>query len=460
MRPNSKRPTLRPLVCATAIALMGMSGLAHAQAKGQSLVELFQAAKSYDAAYLSAKSEADTAQYKSKQADALRWPTVGLRGTIDRTHLESDAPGATGAAASGYGTKKVLGLSAKQPLFNMGNEADIGKGDQALIAAQASLKSAEDDLVVRLTQAYFDVLSAQDILSTSQTNKKALAEQLAAAKRNFEVGNATITDTREAQARFDLSGAQEIAATNDLRVKSLSLDQLVGQIDVKPRPLLTPVTLPVLMPASVDEWTSQTAQSPSVRKAEVALALAKLDTAKARAGHYPTLDATASIAKTDIDSNAQGAQAAQLAGNAGTSTAIGLELNVPLFAGFAVQNRIKETLVGEEKAQHDLDNAKRTITLGTRQAFLVVQSGMAQVKAYEAAEASAKLALEATQLGYRVGVRINKDVLDAQNLLANTQKDLYKARYDVLVASMKLRQASGTLKPDDLDNFNKLLAPQ
>jgi outer membrane protein len=459
MPPNSNRHALRPLVCATAIALMGMSSLAHAQ-KAQSLVELFQAAKGYDAAYLSAKSDAESAQYKAKQADALRLPTVGLRGTIDRTHLDSSAGGAQGVLSSGYGTKKTLGLSAKQPLFNLGNEADVGKGQQALVAAQATLKSAEDDLVVRLTQAYFDVLSAQDILSTSQTNKKALAEQLAAAKRNFEVGNATITDTREAQARFDLAGAQEIAAINDLRVKGLALDQLVGQIDVKPRALMTPVNLPVLMPSSVDEWTAQTNESPTVRKAEVALAVAKLDTAKARAGHYPTLDATASIARTDIDSNAPGAAAAQVAGNAGTSSAIGLELNMPLFAGFSVQNRIKETLVEEEKAEHDLDNAKRSITLGTRQAFFGVQSGMAQVKAYEAAEASAKLALEATQLGYRVGVRINKDVLDAQNLLASTQKDLYKARYDVLVASMKLRQASGTLKPDDLDNFNKLLAPQ
>ncbi|CAH0349118.1 TolC family outer membrane protein [Aquabacterium sp. CECT 9606] len=463
MSPNSKRPALRPVVCAAAIVLMSMSSWATAQtqqARAQSLVELFQAAKSYDAAYLSAKSEADSAQYKAAQADALRLPTVGLRGTIDRTYLDSSAPGAAGEAATGYGTKKTLGLSAKQPLFNRANDADVGKGQQALVAAQASLKSAEDDLVVRLTQAYFDVLAAQDILNTSQTNKKALSEQLAAAKRNFEVGNATITDTREAQARYDLAGAQEIAATNDLRVKGLALDQLVGQIDVKPRPLMTPVNLPVLMPSSVDEWTSQTAQSPTVRKAEVALALAKLDTAKARAGHMPTLDATATIANTDIDSNAPGAAAAQVAGSAGTTAAVGLELNVPLFAGFAVQNRIKETLVGEEKAEHDLDNAKRSITLGTRQAFLVVQSGMAQVKAYEAAEASAKLALEATQLGYRVGVRINKDVLDAQNLLANTQKDLYKARYDVLVASMRLRQASGTLKPEDLDTFNKLLAPQ
>lgn len=480
MSPNSKRPALRPVVCAAAIVLMSMSGWATAQtqqARAQSLVELFQAAKSYDAAYLSAKSEADSAQYKAAQADALRLPTVGLRGTIDRSKLDSDTSGVAGAntassalgglgalgnsgSGSAYSTKKTLGITARQPLFNRANDADVGKGQQALIAAQASLKSAEDDLVVRLTQAYFDVLAAQDILNTSQTNKKALSEQLAAAKRNFEVGNATITDTREAQARFDLAGAQEIAATNDLRVKGLSLDQLVGQIDVKPRPLMTPVNLPVLMPSSVDEWTTQTAQSPTVRKAEVALALARLDTAKARAGHMPTLDATASILRNDIDSNAQGTAAAQLAAGAGTTSAIGLELNVPIFAGFAVQNRIKETLVGEEKAEHDLDNAKRTINLGTRQAFLVVQSGMVQVKAYEAAESSAKLALEATQLGYRVGVRINKDVLDAQNLVSNTQKDLYKARYDVLVASMKLRQASGTLKPEDLDLFNKLLAPQ
>ncbi|RZI84502.1 MAG: channel protein TolC [Rubrivivax sp.] len=456
-----KRPALRPVVLATAVAVMSLTaGWAHAQARGQSLVELFQAAKGYDAAYLSAKSDAESAQYKAAQADALRLPTVGIRGTLDRTHLDSDVPGIAGETASGYRTKKALGLSAKQPLFNRANDADVAKGNQALAAAQATLKSAEDDLLVRLTQAYFDVLSAQDLLSTSQTNKKALAEQLAAAKRNFEVGNATITDTREAQARFDLAGAQEIAATNDLRVKGLALDQLVGQIDVKPRPLMAPVNLPVLMPSTVDEWTSQINQSPSIRKAEVALALAKLDTAKARAGHLPTLDATASIIKNAVDGNGQGAQATQLAGNAGTTTAVGLELNVPLFAGFSVQNRIKETLVLEDKAEHDLENAKRSITLGTRQAFFGVQSGMAQVKAYEAAEASAKLALEATQLGYRVGVRINKDVLDAQNLLSNTQKDLYKARYDVLVASMKLRQASGTLKAEDLDSFNKLLAPQ
>ncbi|MES2090912.1 MAG: TolC family outer membrane protein, partial [Pseudomonadota bacterium] len=385
-----------------------------------------------------------------------RWPTVGAKATIDRRHFDSSVESSL-TSTSSYTTNKTLGLQARQALFNLGNEADISKGEQAMVAALADLKIAEDDLIVRLTQSYFDVLSAQDVLSTSLTNKKALSEQLAAAKRNFEVGNATITDTREAQARFDLAAAQEIAATNDLRVKGLALDQLVGRSDVKPRPLLTPVTLPELMPSNVDEWASQTAQSPHVRKAQVGLEVAKLDTAKNKSGHMPTLDAVASIARNDIDSSNQ---QAKLLGGAGTSSSIGLELNVPLFAGFAVQNAVKEALVGEEKAQHDLDNAQRSVTLGTRQAFFGVQSGVAQVKAYEAAEASAKLALEATQLGYRVGVRINKDVLDAQNLLASTQKDLYKARYDVLVTSMKLRQASGSLKVEDLESFNKLLAPQ
>jgi len=283
-----------------------------------------------------------------------------------------------------------------------------------------------------------------------------LAEQLAAAKRSFEVGNATITDTREAQARHDLASAQEIAATNDLRVKHIALDQLVGRSNVQPNPLLTPVNLSQLSPGQVDDWVKQSEQAPIVRKATVGLEVAKLETSKARDGPLPTLDLTAAIGRTATSGFRAESQAAM---GVGTNKAVGLELNVPLFAGFAIQNRVKETLVLEQKAESDLNNAKRSIALGTRQAFFGVQSGLAQVQAYEAAESSAKLALEATQLGYRVGVRINKDVLDAQTQLAATQKDLYKARYDVIMATVKLRQASGTLKPEDLGDLNKLLAP-
>lgn len=451
----------RPLARATVVALMSMTGwtVGHAE----SLVDLYQAAKGYDAAYLSALAQASSVQYQVDQSRALFRPSLALQASVTRSHYDSSVEASalqqqlTGGSASNNAasTTKKAGLVAKQALFNRADSAKIDQAEQTLAISQADLKLAEDDLAARLTQAYFDVLAAQDVLNTTQANKKGLAEQLASAKRNFEVGNATITDTREAQARFDLASAQEIAATNDLRVKRIALDQLVGRPDVKPSPLLTPVNLDSLTPGQMDDWVAQTVNAPTIRKAEVALNVAKLEINKAKAGHLPTLDAVASLSRTDVDS---ANSTVKSTAGAGTSASIGIELNMPLYAGGAVQNRVREVLALQEKAERDVDNAKRTVALGTRQAFSGVQSGLAQVKAYEAAEASAKLALEATQLGYRVGVRINKDVLDAQTLVTSTQKDLYKARYDVIVGSIKLKQASGTLKADDLNELNKLVA--
>jgi outer membrane protein len=458
--------TWHPLGKASAIVLLGMTGWTMAQA--ESLVDLYQAARGYDAAYLSAKAQADSTQYQVEQAHAVKRPSLGLKATVGRAHFDGDPVDLTAtqklqATASGVDpdslsknksntTSKTATLAAKQALYNRADWIKVDQAEQALIAAQADMALAENDLLARLTQAYFDVLGAQDVLGTTQANKKAFAETLASAKRNFEVGNATITDTREAQARFDLATAQEIAATNDLQVKRIALDQLVGRADVKPNPLSTPVKLEPLAPGQMEDWVTQTSSAPSVRKAEVGLTVAKLEIDKAKAGHWPTLDAVASYSKNKLDTNS-----AATAATSGSTASIGLEFNMPLYAGGAIQNRVREVLVLEEKAERDVENAKRTVALGTRQAFSLVQSGLAQVKAYEAAEASAKLALEATQLGYRVGVRINKDVLDAQTTVASVQKDLFKARYDVIVGSIKLKQAAGSLKADDLVELNKLL---
>lgn len=442
---------------AIATLMMGLYGTIQAQ----SLVELYQAARGYDAAYLSAKAQAESAQYRAAQVRGQRLPQVGLKGSITRQHFDGSAPVAAaipGAGTSGdYAvTNKTLALQARQSLYNRGLTATIEQADQSLIAAEADLKAAEDDLIVRLSQAYFDVLAAKDVLQTAQANKSAVAEQLASAKRNFEVGNATITDTREAQARYDLATAQEIAAENDVTVRSITLDQLVGLQNVQPRPLMTPVNLPLLQPANPEEWVTLTTASPTVRRAAVALEVARLETTRAKAEHLPTADLVGTLSRTDLDGNGP----VTVTSGAGTNASLGLEVNMSLFAGFATQNKVKETLTLEEKSERDLDNAKRSVALATRQAFFGVQSGMAQVKALEAAESSAKLALEATQLGYRVGVRVNKDVLDAQTQLSNTQKDLYRARYDVIVATTRLRQASGSLKAEDLDGLNKLLVPQ
>jgi outer membrane protein len=441
-----------------AIAMLALGTFVATTAQADSLLELYDAAKLYDATYMAARAQAESEYSKADQAKSLVRPSVNLQASINRTDFNSSADAQVALPATSYDsntTNKRVGLQARQTIYNADSFARLDQAEQTRLVADANLQLAAQDLAVRVTQAYFDVLGAQDVLNTAQANKAALAEQLAAAKRSFEVGNSTITDTREAQARHDLATAQELAAANELRVKRITLDQLVGRANVIPNPLRTPATLDSLAPGEMEEWVNQAQGSPNVLKASAGLQAAKLEIKRARAGHLPTLDAVASLQRTDIDSSNQ---LARTTGGAGTSAAIGLEMNMSLYAGNAVQNRIAEVLKLQEKAEHDLDNAKRQVTLGTRQAYLGVQSGLAQVKAYEAAESSAKLALEATQLGYRVGVRINKDVLDAQTQLANTQKDLFKSRYDVIVGSVKLRQASGVLTQDDLAELNKLLA--
>ncbi len=442
------RPALPRLrVLALALALAGA-----ASAQAQSLRELYEAARAYDATYLAARALADSAQYKAAQADALRLPGVSLSGS--GTTTRTDPP--VGSSDLSTNNQKVE-LAARQPLFYRANSASIAQAERVLEVSRADLEAAEQDLIVRVAQAYFDVLAAQDTLSTAQTGKKAIAEQLASARRNFEVGTATITDTREAQARYDLSTAQEIAAENDLRSKRVVLDQLVGRTAVAPRPLAVPVVLPPVAPASVDEWvTIADDRHPLVRKARLAQDVARLETEKAQAGNLPTVDLIGSLG----GSHSTGSAVTASGGRPGTTknATIGVQLNYTLFAGGSIQNRIKETTVLEEKARNDLEAARRAVAQGTRQAFLGVQSLQAQVKALEAAESSSKLALEATQLGYKVGVRVNLDVLNAQTQLYSTQRDLAKARYDTLLTSLRLRQASGQLQPQDVQAVDALLA--
>jgi outer membrane protein len=434
--------TLRPLVLACAVVFGATTS-----AQAQSLRELYDAARAYDATYLASKALADSAQYKAAQADALGRPTVGL--SAGATQSRTWPPGSDSRGL----TNLQVGLSATQPLYNPGNSASIQQAKRAQEATRTDLESAEQDLIVRVAQAYFDVLAAQDSLATAKTSKKAISEQLASAKRNFEVGTATITDTREAQARFDLSTAQELAADNDLLTKRLALDALTGRGNVAPKALAVPVLLPAVAPPDVEAWVFDAdTKHPLVRTPQLPVALTKLDTEKARANDGATVDLVGSAAESRNTGTA--------ASPRGTvaQASVGVQLKLPLYSGGALQNRIKETLALEEKSRNALDAARRAVTQGTRASFFGVQSLLGQVKALEAAESSSQLALEATQLGYKVGVRVNLDVLNAQTQLFNARRDLAKARYDTLLTGLKLRQASGQLKADDVDVLNSLLA--
>jgi outer membrane protein len=423
-----------------------LAALAPATAGAQSLLELYEAAHAYDATYLSAKALADSATYRVEQSRALMRPNVAVTAAASRDTVKQPF-------FDSYNSNTLsAGINARQPLFNRSNSTTIAQAERSLVSSQADLESAEQDLILRISQAYFDVLGAQDTLETTHANKMAIAEQLASAKRNFEVGTATITDAREAQARFDLATAQEIAADNDLVTKRIALNQLVGRKDVVPKQLAVPVVLPVPTVPVEELVTRALREHPAVVRAQVAYDVAVLETEKARAGAYPTLDAVAS---------ANGGRSTVAVGFTGpsTGTSIGVQFNLPLFTGFAVQNRVKETLLLEQRSRDDLDTARRSVTQATRQAYYILLSGAAQVKALEAAEVSSQLALEATQVGYRVGIRVNVDVLNAQNQLYATRRDLARARYDVLLDTLRLEQADGHLTLSDIVPINQLLTP-
>jgi outer membrane protein len=443
---TSKR-TLAPTMRWLQLALVAVSSLSSA-AQGQTLVELYEAARAYDATYLAARAQADAAEFRAAQAKALGLPSVtaNLRGVARQIDLPRSDFNSNNALQSE--------LNGRYPLFNKANQASMEQAERSLIASKAELEAAEQDLIIRLTQAYFDVLSAKDDVALAKTNKTAILEQLASAKRNFEVGTATITDTREAQSRADLATAQEIAAENNLINRRIALAYLAGRRDIEPLPLATPVVLPTIVPRNVEEWvTVADAVHPQVTRARVALDVAKLEIDKAKAGELPTIDAVASLGAN----HASGSSNQIIPGTTRTGS-IGVELNWPLYTGGSVQNRIKETVSLEQRSREEFENARRTVAQNTRVAFWGVQSGEALVKALEAAESSSRLSLEATQLGYKVGVRVNIDVLNAQTQLFQTQRDLFKSRYDVLVNSLRLRQASGQLTPNDLLAVNSLLA--
>ena len=301
---------------------------------------------------------------------------------------------------------------------------------------------------MRVAQAYFDVLYAQEVLKAVRANKEAITQQLEQAKKNFEVGTATITDSQEAQSRFDLASAQEIAAINELDVRRYALRLVVGKDPGELNALKPDVQLTQPQPATMDNWVSAAETSSfAVQVQQAAAELAAKEVERARAGHYPTLDAVANYGRAnntngnDIDTDVRN---------------IGLQLNIPIFQGGYVSSKTREAVANRSAAQSALDGARRSATLNAQQSFLGVVNGLAQIKALEAALVSSTSALESNKLGYEVGVRINIDVLNAENQVYVTKRDLAKARFDTLLAQLKLKASVGALGEVDLEQINPL----
>ena len=437
---------LKPLASlAFAVAL----ACAQSPARALDLKQALEAASRQDAQLASARAQVETVRERVPQAAAGLLPTVSGITNINRQTVD------TSLGARRESTPRQFAISLSQPLLRMDRFETLEQSKLAVAQAEAALEASRQDLIVRVAAAYFDVLSAQDTLAAVRAQKRAIALQLESAKRNFQVGTATITDQQEAQARADLTDSQEIAAENDLGNKRNGLAILTG------RPITEMSTLDGLRsglallppePAQDEAWTERARiENMSVRQAAIALEVSRREINKARFGHWPTIDLVSSASRNE--SFAVGLTAANI-----NSMSFGLQLAVPIYAGGAITGRVREVVAASEKAVADLEVARRSADLTARQLLRKVTSGLAQVRALEAAERSSQLALDSNLLGYQVGVRINIDVLNAQQQLFSTRRDLALARYTVLVDGLRLRQSVGGLDENDLTAVNGLLA--
>jgi outer membrane protein len=426
------------------------------------LIQVYQQALANDAVYASARASEAAGKERITQGKAALYPVIGASAGVTRSVSDTTSgvgqiiqnPDGTNTVINSSSvnyTAKQYEISLTQPLFRWDRWQTYQQSKLQQAISEAQFAQAQQDLITRVAQAYFDVLSAQDTLESTRSQKSAVTEQLASAKRNFEVGTQTITDTHEAQAAYDLVISQEFAASADLENKRSALLAIVGGDTVALAPLRPGVTLASPSPATIEPWLSAAqTQNYSVTVGELSVESAKRDIERNRAGHLPTLDLTLSNGR-----NLRNGDISQTSRS--TGNAIGVSLNVPIFSGFAVTSRVRESIALEDKARNDLESTRRNAVLGVRQAFLGVNSGLAQVRALEAAEISSQSALDSNKLGYQVGVRINIDVLNAQRQLFSTQTDLARARYNTIMSGLRLKAAAGSLRESDLVPVNALL---
>jgi outer membrane protein len=438
--------------CPLKLGLLLAALLSAAPGYATDLLQLYRDALSYDAQYAAARATAAAGREKEPQALAGLLPSIAATGNTFWN--DTDYRVRVDSSRESYSNKynsNTYGVNLTQPLFRWQNFVQYDQSKLLVMQSEANFAQAGQDLILRVAQAYFDVLFAIENLRAVQANKTAIAQQLAQAKKNFEVGIATVTDTYESQSRFDLATAQEVAAESELAVKHYALSVVVGKETgelhrLKPQAVMQPP-----QPANMEQWVTAAEEDSFVVQAQKAAAEAAAKAVEvSRAGHYPTLDMVANVNQN----NGPGQFGVGSIDN--RTNQIGLQLNIPIFQGGSVNSKTREALARLDAEKAALDNARRTSTLNARQSYLGVVNGLSGVRALEAALVSGRSSLESNRLGYEVGVRINIDVLNAENQVFVTRRDLAKARFDTLLSQLKLKAAVGALAEADLEQINSL----
>jgi len=437
-----------------------IGAMAYGSAGAEDLLSVYRDALVQDPVYASERAAYQATKERRVQARALLLPNINATGNLGYNYSDTQFGSGAGAfAADAEGGRDYenwgAGVNATQPLFRPQDRVFSEQAAIQVTQAESQVARAGQDLMVRVAEAYFDVLLAQYELVTVEAQKAATAEQLAQAKRNFEVGTATITDTYDAQARYDLTVARELAARNDIEVRTARLQQLIGRM---PGPLATlggAVTLNPPQPNDMEKWVEAAySTSYQISAAKAALDIAAKEVERNRFGHYPTVDAVAGFNYNRDGASNFGESVSQST----NAASVGVQVAVPLYQGGAISSRVREAIANRTRAEQDLENTRRTVAQATRQSFLAVNTGLSEINALQQAVASNQLSVEASKLGQEVGVRTQVDVLNAQDLLFQAQRNLARAYYVAILSQLRLKANVGRLTEADLENVNRLLA--
>ncbi len=410
-------------------------------AQAADLLETYRAAQGQDPVFAAARAAQRAGQEKLAQARSLLLPSVNLTANSKLNDT----------TASRYNSHYYV-VDLVQPLFRQQNWQAYSVAELQVAQSDAQFRNAGQELILRVAQAYFDVLIAQDSVQLAEAQKTAIFEQLQQAKRYFEVGTATITDTHEAQARYDLVNAQAIAAQGNVEIKKSALQQLTNSKPGNLRQLGAQFKPELPQPADMGKWVEEAQQhNPQLAVAQASAEIAEKELVRNRGGHYPTLDLVASYSENFTNGGSFGV------GSDSSSKVVGVQFNLPLFQGGATQSKWREAEASRDRARAELENARRNTAVQTSQAYLGVVTGIAQVQALRQALQSSDSLLQASKLGQEVGVRTNLDVLNAQQQLYSTRRDLYQAKYNYLIGQLRLKAAAGTLVEEDLAKVNQAL---
>jgi outer membrane protein len=440
----------------TVLAVSAVSGLlaVTGPASGEDLLQIYRDAVKSDPALASAQANWQAAQENLPQAKSGLLPNALASGSATGnrydTRIKTDP---TTEYGRNYAQYNAL-VSASQPLYRAQNVIAYDEAKQQISQSDDVLELARQDLILRVATAYFDVLLAQFNIELAESQKKAVSEALAQAKRNFEVGVATITDTNEAQAKYDSIVAQEIQTRNDYDNKVTALRAIVGRFPKELKKLGPGLTPLPPDPDTLQYWVDRSlTDNLNVRVAQKNYDIASLEIDRAKAGHYPTLDLVASYGWT----NYGGASINLGVSNYSTTGTIGVQVAVPIYQGGFIDSKVRQAIALQDRARQDLEFARRTAFTLAQTGYTGVVSAVASVKAFEQALVSAESAYQSNVLGQEVGVRTFLDVLTVQQNVYSTRRDLAQAYFNYLVGALRLKAAIGTLSETDIEDVNRQL---